>query len=132
MSDECVLYRQARAGGSTLAPFKVTPMVQLGGGEGGERPYMGGCCPRCTPHSKVRPHALVVTLSHNSIGWVIGNGVRGHMVAPDSEIWRVLHGPCMLIRNQLFCCVPGSRCSAISERLSVCAKRDRRVPVTHT
>ncbi|KAF0298129.1 hypothetical protein FJT64_004495 [Amphibalanus amphitrite] len=46
---------KARSGGSTLAPFKVTPMIQLGGRDGGgDRPYMGGCCPRCTPHSKVR------------------------------------------------------------------------------
>ena len=46
---------QARSGGGSLAPFKVTPMVQLGGKEGGgDRPYMGGCCARCTPHSKVR------------------------------------------------------------------------------
>ncbi|XP_043188572.1 glycerol-3-phosphate acyltransferase 1, mitochondrial-like isoform X2 [Amphibalanus amphitrite] len=28
-------------------------MIQLGGRDGGgDRPYMGGCCPRCTPHSK--------------------------------------------------------------------------------
>ncbi|XP_037091132.1 glycerol-3-phosphate acyltransferase 1, mitochondrial-like [Pollicipes pollicipes] len=38
--------------GASLAPFKVTPMVEPGALGGEDRPYMGGCCARCTPHSK--------------------------------------------------------------------------------